>query len=1285
MKASYATLIGLVVAYSAYQGTNTAKSNNTQKGIAADDTSRTLNITSGLDASRPNELVRRTTALPTTPPAPSAGICRLSIQSGPSDPCPNCEGICPARGLRTLIEEHFRTRAEDKQDYLNAHWNVPRVAQQHIKFVIASLPDPVHTHMALLFDRGIQSLESAAQASGYLFSRAWMPWDISVHPESSDLTARGTQAQFRESLESLPGLMIFESASRGNSATVGGNDDNAPTTLFVFVVGETPTGGLRVGQFQNALNIRASILAGASPIPEESSVLRIYGPEFSGSLGSLNVLLNADHDRFSSILIRSGTVSSFRAMHDFCDATRKEWPDSGPDDKSLGDAAKGRPDFATFQFSDVYQEYYLSRFFWDRHHSHSHVAILSEDETAFGNQERSNTEQKPTSRPDPCGETPPDPVVPLLRLYFPREVAQLRNAYQQNLSLSTTAKNQMPQTGLALNFGATGNDDDSVAPYSASQTPLSQESILQAIVSTLRRKHAKVVVIRGTDPLDVVFLCRYLRQNYPQARLVTVGLDLLMIHDFYDPRFHGILGVAPYPLLNGADFPKAKSLIDDKQEVFRLFPDSYSVGGFNAFESLLAAKARETSVQQLPDADYAQFGLPSFLESRARGVEGWRAHLWLAAVGRDGYWPVAVLDDVAAMNKSKDLIPEPTIRPVNAAAEIQRLHSVHFSIGWTIFWTLAFGLTLLLTVVIGYPHVFSRSEILARFAATASRERNVLLLMAAGLVLAAQTLFVFPAVVWLGSFGQFREKFGNEEDWAISWMWVVMIFYVFSVSGLGLALSKRFRDTEAEFARYGRAICLTLAALAIVLMLAMWGGITSSRLGAFVYRYTNIGSGVSPLLPLLFLVAAWTWWCSQTLTGVASTEEKQIIIPDSSDFDGKAKTDDTPGTDRVEYASDRMRLKAIGSNGVQMLWAMLGIAPLGQKLKVAITAGVGLAVIYLLMRPSEIAEAFEVTAYKVSYWVLLYSCLLLVCYLVTHIVALWLEFRTFLRAVDRAPFSRGFSDLKSMTWKPLWKLAGNGRQEFVQLLGGEVDTLKQIKNCGISHEGLNEAINNAKDAANTVSSSYEKWIKDPSKSTAETQEAFHKLQQRLGSTASQALIYLNAQWNNEKYVLPATKEGKKESADKKGEVDNERQIDMPPAKDPCVSAVEHFLCLFYLNIILVPLRRLQTLILAIAGVFVFVLLSYSSYPFESRESFHVLLISIFFAISLVVGVVYGQMYTNPLLGRITNTKPGEFNLDFWVKLGSFVFIPLLSLVSVQFPEVNNFLFSWLEPALQSIK
>ena len=145
---------------------------------------------------------------------------------------------------------------------------------------------------------------------------------------------------------------------------------------------------------------------------------------------------------------------------------------------------------------------------------------------------------------------------------------------------------------------------------------------------------------------------------------------------------------------------------------------------------------------------------------------------------------------------------------------------------------------------------------------------------------------------------------------------------------------------------------------------------------------------------------------------------------------------------------------------------------------------------------------------------------------------------------------------------------------------------------------------------------------------------------KLARTASAALIYASGQWKVEEYSPPETKSDSTKTPESK-----DAAVE-PPAKDLTTRAVERFLCFFYLNIILVPLRRLQTLILAMAGVFVLVLISYSSYPFESRESFHVLLISIFFVISLVVGIVYGQMYANPLLSRITNTKPGELGLDF---------------------------------------
>jgi hypothetical protein len=70
---------------------------------------------------------------------------------------------------------------------------------------------------------------------------------------------------------------------------------------------------------------------------------------------------------------------------------------------------------------------------------------------------------------------------------------------------------------------------------------------------------------------------------------------------------------------------------------------------------------------------------------------------------------------------------------------------------------------------------------------------------------------------------------------------------------------------------------------------------------------------------------------------------------------------------------------------------------------------------------------------------------------------------------------------------------------------------------------------------------------------------------------------------------------------------------------------------------------------------------------------------------LVVGYVYAEMHREAILSRLTSTKVGELGWDFWLKFASAAVIPVVSLLAGQFPEVNRFLFSWLEPALQAMK
>ncbi len=134
------------------------------------------------------------------------------------------------------------------------HWNVPENSRGLIRFLFALEPDPAHTHLALLFDRDIEALELAIQRKGaYAFDRSILPWQSSPHsPGKSDESDKGTGAEPRK-LEKYPGLLIFRKYVEPSSET-----DQVPSphscpakqALFVFLVAETPTSGVRADQFQ---------------------------------------------------------------------------------------------------------------------------------------------------------------------------------------------------------------------------------------------------------------------------------------------------------------------------------------------------------------------------------------------------------------------------------------------------------------------------------------------------------------------------------------------------------------------------------------------------------------------------------------------------------------------------------------------------------------------------------------------------------------------------------------------------------------------------------------------------------------------------------------------------------------------------------------------------------------------------------------------------------------------------------------------------------------------------
>lgn len=97
------------------------------------------------------------------------------------------------KALAEQIAESFacsdETRTSQPDD--PSRWNVPPASRKDVQIVVAIVPDPVHTHLSLFFDRTVESLEQAAQQQGdYAFDRAILPWEYVSHKSSDGPAAR---------------------------------------------------------------------------------------------------------------------------------------------------------------------------------------------------------------------------------------------------------------------------------------------------------------------------------------------------------------------------------------------------------------------------------------------------------------------------------------------------------------------------------------------------------------------------------------------------------------------------------------------------------------------------------------------------------------------------------------------------------------------------------------------------------------------------------------------------------------------------------------------------------------------------------------------------------------------------------------------------------------------------------------------------------------------------------------------------------------------------------------
>ena len=136
----------------------------------------------------------------------------------------------------------------------------------------------------------------------------------------------------------------------------------------------------------------------------------------------------------------------------------------------------------------------------------------------------------------------------------------------------------------------------------------------------------------------------------------------------------------------------------------------------------------------------------------------------------------------------------------------------------------------------------------------------------------------------------------------------------------------------------------------------------------------------------------------------------------------------------------------------------------------------------------------------------------------------------------------------------------------------------------------------------------------------------------------------------------------------------------PKAGPGCGSLLDE-LQVFVQNI----LGRLRTMAMTIVILFLATTIATSTYPFDPRQGLSAVLIVLFVIAGVVIVKVYAEMHRDATLSHVTNTTPGELGTEFWFKLIGFGFAPMVTLLTRVFPGITDFVFSWLQPGVASLK
>ncbi|MGB7727173.1 MAG: hypothetical protein WBL50_04020 [Candidatus Acidiferrum sp.] len=440
------------------------------------------------------------------------------------------------------------------------------------------------------------------------------------------------------------------------------------------------------------------------------------------------------------------------------------------------------------------------------------------------------------------------------------------------------------------------------------------------------------------------------------------------------------------------------------------------------------------------------------------------------------------------------------------------------------------------------------------------------------------------------------------------------------------------------------------------------------------WRSVHLVSGVSPLLPQLFLVVGmyvWFWFC---LRGLALFGNDRPLLPKESDL---KLADGTPTMPMFscEQLAKPVEDRALPLGG-RYLATLAVIFPL-----VVVVCGIALHGVWLRTLGERSFGIF------IFFWLMLSIALILAD--TAQCWSTWKNLQVLLIYLDRLPLRRTLNALKGLSWRSVWAMSGNVLAERYCLVSRQIEAMRHLGN------QIDSWIPDDATVAENKARLYQRiracekhqlkalvaWYERLNGQSVICVQPLRDLQEEIASIAALVLTtVLIPSWQAETNSLIV-----EPSRTNSAEADGPSGPEISPSVPPYMLAAEEFLVLPYVGFIQNVLGRIRSTVLGTLFLFVASTLAVSSYPFDPLPVLGGIFLTVFLITGTTLIVIYAGMHRDATLSYITGTRAGELGLEFWRQLVTFGAGPLLGLLTMLFPSITDFITSWLLPSTQVMK